>query len=416
MWFIRDDYKVLVGKTNKNMVRKLPYIVVEFPKINKTIIVNNLYWEATFLCDNIFWNREYLKLSKEDLLKQYAETVTRVDYFDETSWSNQIKLRLSQWKGCINDNDAWKDQENSQEKWLSYKNKISGLTDEEELALLKSYKEWNDIAARDKIFYLYRDRSKIWLQKILRKYEDEYDLAETDIDDLYQDDLYQESDLILLNAIEDFVENFEENVNNEKKFTNYLRMYYFSKMQQYLDDKFELVSTDFSMHEELELDKNINDLWFQLKTLSSKKQNEVIEEEENSQKREDDIEETGVDDGKTEVDEEEIEECCEEKWQPILVEIWNLFKDTSIDSDLDRQHTLASLKIELNRAIGTLSQREQDVLRLYFWLDWNYPKTLEEIWEMLDITMERVRQIKERALKRLKHMNRSNVLRKYQKD
>lgn len=72
-----------------------------------------------------------------------------------------------------------------------------------------------------------------------------------------------------------------------------------------------------------------------------------------------------------------------------------------------------SLRIELNRALSTLSPREAEVVKLYFGLDLETPLTLEEIGERFHLTRERVRQIKEKALRRLRHASRSNPLRSY---
>ena len=72
-----------------------------------------------------------------------------------------------------------------------------------------------------------------------------------------------------------------------------------------------------------------------------------------------------------------------------------------------------SLRKEIDRAISTLTQREQDVVRLYFGLDGKHPMTLEEIGEKFDLTRERVRQIKEKAIRRLKHTSRSKILKSY---
>ena len=64
----------------------------------------------------------------------------------------------------------------------------------------------------------------------------------------------------------------------------------------------------------------------------------------------------------------------------------------------------------VEEALGTLKEREAKVLRLYFGLDGQEPMTLEEIGSLLGITRERVRQIKERALVRLRHASRSRFL------
>lgn len=72
-----------------------------------------------------------------------------------------------------------------------------------------------------------------------------------------------------------------------------------------------------------------------------------------------------------------------------------------------------SLRREIDRAISTLTPREADVIRLYFGLDGQHPLTLEEIGEKFDLTRERVRQIKEKAIRRLKHNSRSKILKSY---
>ena len=69
-----------------------------------------------------------------------------------------------------------------------------------------------------------------------------------------------------------------------------------------------------------------------------------------------------------------------------------------------------SLRKEIDRAISTLTPREADVVRLYFGLNGSHPMTLEEIGEKFDLTRERVRQIKEKAIRRLKHTSRSKIL------
>ena len=70
-----------------------------------------------------------------------------------------------------------------------------------------------------------------------------------------------------------------------------------------------------------------------------------------------------------------------------------------------------SLRREVERALSTLTLREADVIRLYFGLAASeQPMTLEEIGERFDLTRERVRQIKEKAIRRLKHTSRSKIL------
>ncbi len=72
-----------------------------------------------------------------------------------------------------------------------------------------------------------------------------------------------------------------------------------------------------------------------------------------------------------------------------------------------------SLRREIERALSTLTQREADVVRLYFGLNGEHALSLEEIGEKFDLTRERVRQIKEKAVRRLKHTSRSKLLKAY---
>jgi RNA polymerase primary sigma factor len=79
----------------------------------------------------------------------------------------------------------------------------------------------------------------------------------------------------------------------------------------------------------------------------------------------------------------------------------------------DRDLLHESLRTEIERALETLTPREADVIRLYFGLGNQHPMTLEEIGETFELTRERVRQIKEKAIRRLKHTSRSKILKTY---
>jgi len=72
-----------------------------------------------------------------------------------------------------------------------------------------------------------------------------------------------------------------------------------------------------------------------------------------------------------------------------------------------------SLAFEIERALSTLSPREAKVLKYYFGLGMKHPFTLEEIGEQLHLTRERVRQIKEKAIKRIQFTTRCKILRTY---
>ena len=72
-----------------------------------------------------------------------------------------------------------------------------------------------------------------------------------------------------------------------------------------------------------------------------------------------------------------------------------------------------SLKTEINRILSTLSDREAEVIKFYFGLNKEHSLTLEEIGERFNLTRERVRQIKEKAIRRLRHASRSKNLKSY---
>ncbi len=88
-----------------------------------------------------------------------------------------------------------------------------------------------------------------------------------------------------------------------------------------------------------------------------------------------------------------------------------LRSDESPNPDEDLMND--SLRTEIERSLATLTEREADVIRLYFGLGGQHPMTLEEIGEKFDLTRERVRQIKEKAIRRLKHTSRSKILKTY---
>jgi RNA polymerase primary sigma factor len=79
------------------------------------------------------------------------------------------------------------------------------------------------------------------------------------------------------------------------------------------------------------------------------------------------------------------------------------------DSDL----MLDSLRQEIRDALNTLKDRERDVIKMYFGIDREYALTLNEIGEEFNLTRERIRQIKENAIRRLSHKSRSKKLRAY---
>jgi RNA polymerase primary sigma factor len=72
-----------------------------------------------------------------------------------------------------------------------------------------------------------------------------------------------------------------------------------------------------------------------------------------------------------------------------------------------------SLQREIDRSLSTLTERERDVIKLFFGIAIPHPLSLEEIGEKFDLTRERVRQIKEKGIRRLRHSSRSKLLKSY---
>jgi RNA polymerase primary sigma factor len=72
-----------------------------------------------------------------------------------------------------------------------------------------------------------------------------------------------------------------------------------------------------------------------------------------------------------------------------------------------------SLSEEIKRSLSTLTEREREIIVLFFGLSTNHPLSLEEIGEKFNLTRERVRQIKDKALQRLRHTSRSKILKSY---
>ena len=79
----------------------------------------------------------------------------------------------------------------------------------------------------------------------------------------------------------------------------------------------------------------------------------------------------------------------------------------------DAELMVSSLRRELDRALATLTEREGDIIGCYFGLNGEQAMTLEEIGQKYNLTRERVRQIKEKATRRLRHSSRSNLLKTY---
>ncbi len=82
-------------------------------------------------------------------------------------------------------------------------------------------------------------------------------------------------------------------------------------------------------------------------------------------------------------------------------------------SNTDRELAIESLKAEVSRILKVLTDKEQKVLRAFFGIDGSPEMTLDEIGEKYNLTRERVRQIKEKALRRLRHNTKNKLLKSY---
>ena len=72
-----------------------------------------------------------------------------------------------------------------------------------------------------------------------------------------------------------------------------------------------------------------------------------------------------------------------------------------------------SLRNEIERSLSTLSERQKDVIKLYFGIGVEHPMSLEDIGIKFDLTRERVRQIKDKAINKLRTTSRSKLLKAY---
>ncbi len=79
----------------------------------------------------------------------------------------------------------------------------------------------------------------------------------------------------------------------------------------------------------------------------------------------------------------------------------------------DNELISESLKTEINGVLSILPEREAEVIKLYFGLEGENSMTLEEIGDRFNLTRERVRQIKEKAIRRLRHNSKSKILKSY---
>ena len=101
---------------------------------------------------------------------------------------------------------------------------------------------------------------------------------------------------------------------------------------------------------------------------------------------------------------------------PIAEDEDTKFLDVFVSEDTPRTDgnlMRESLNKEIQRSLSTLTEKERDVINLYYGIGMNHGLTLDEIGAKFNLTRERVRQIKEKAIRRLKHTSRSKLLKAY---
>ncbi len=101
---------------------------------------------------------------------------------------------------------------------------------------------------------------------------------------------------------------------------------------------------------------------------------------------------------------------------PVAIDDETKYIDTFISEDntnSDSELMNESLSTEIKRTLSTLSEKEKEVIYMYYGIGFTHEFTLEEIGARFDLTRERVRQIKEKAIRRIRHSNKNKILRTY---
>lgn len=87
--------------------------------------------------------------------------------------------------------------------------------------------------------------------------------------------------------------------------------------------------------------------------------------------------------------------------------------DPDAHKELEQELSMDSINTDITRTLNTLTQRERDIIKMTYGLDDGKEMTLDEIGEIVYLTRERVRQIKEKAIRKIRHTSRSRLLQKY---
>ncbi len=91
----------------------------------------------------------------------------------------------------------------------------------------------------------------------------------------------------------------------------------------------------------------------------------------------------------------------------------DVLESTGLPETDEKLEYMESLRREIERSLSTLTERQADIIRLYFGLGMEHPISLEDIGERFGLTRERVRQIKDKAINKLRSASRSKLLKHY---
>ena len=92
-----------------------------------------------------------------------------------------------------------------------------------------------------------------------------------------------------------------------------------------------------------------------------------------------------------------------------MLEVLENDESPKTDSDV----MLDSLRIDIERTLNSLDPKSRDIIKLYFGIGYSYPRSMEEIGHKYQLTKERVRQIKEKSIRKIKASSRVNLLKPY---
>jgi len=264
----------------------------------------------------------------------------------------------------------------SVDKYLKDVSKLGMITREEEIELAKRIKKGDQLAV-DKLV----ESNLRFVISVAKQYQNR---------GLSFEDLISEGNIGLIKAVYKFDET------KEIKFISYAVWWIRQSIMKAIAEKSRMVYIPLN------------------KINSISKVNKAIQVLELELKRQPTIEEISK---HTKLKESEVDEC-------IMISSRHISMDTPINEEGDTLYELFenkgskpdselmsdSLKTNITAVLSTLPKRESEILSLHFGLDGSTPLSLEEIAEMMDLTKERIRQIKTKTLNKIKHTMRGQLL------